>query len=43
MIEPVIGGALIYTNIQGISTTVQFPTGALVVTETVSYVLACPR
>ena len=35
---PPTGGTLIYTNTQGLSATVQFPAGALVVTETVSYV-----
>jgi ABC-type glycerol-3-phosphate transport system substrate-binding protein len=32
------GGTLVYSNTQGISATVEFPAGALVVTETVSYV-----
>ena len=32
------GGTLVYTNTQGVSATVQFPAGALAVTETVSYV-----
>lgn len=35
---PPSGGTLTYSNTQGISATVQFPVGALVVTETVSYV-----
>jgi ABC-type glycerol-3-phosphate transport system substrate-binding protein len=35
---PPSGGTLTYSNTQGISATVQFPAGALVVTETVSYV-----
>jgi hypothetical protein len=35
---PPTGGTLTYTNTQGISVTVQFPPGALDVTETVSYV-----
>jgi hypothetical protein len=35
---PSSGGTLAYTNTQGISVTVQFPMGALAVTETVSYV-----
>lgn len=35
---PPSGGTLTYSNTQGISATVQFPAGALGVTETVSYV-----
>jgi len=35
---PPSGGTLTYSNTQGISATVQFPAGALVKTETVSYV-----
>jgi hypothetical protein len=35
---PPSGGTLTYSNTLGISATVQFPAGALVVTETVSYV-----
>jgi hypothetical protein len=32
------GGTLVYTNTQGLSTTVEFPSGALGFTQTVSYV-----
>lgn len=35
---PPTGGTLIYSNTAGINATVQFPAGALAVTETVSYV-----
>jgi hypothetical protein len=35
---PPSGGTLTYSNTEGISATVQFPAGALLVTETVSYV-----
>ena len=35
---PPSGGTLVYSNTLGISTTVEFPSGALLVTETVSYV-----
>lgn len=35
---PPSGGTLAYSNTQGVSATVQFPAGALMVTETVSYV-----
>jgi multiple sugar transport system substrate-binding protein len=38
MVIPPTGGTLTYSNTQGVSATVQFPDGALVVTETVSYV-----
>jgi hypothetical protein len=37
-IIPPMGGTLAYSNTQGISVTIQFPAGALAVTETVSYV-----
>jgi ABC-type glycerol-3-phosphate transport system substrate-binding protein len=35
---PPAGGTLVYSNTQGVSAMVEFPPGALVVTETVSYV-----